>query len=46
MDEHSDHWPVEGLCPVLQVSTRGSRAWALRLTFQLDRTDLSAVLGA
>lgn len=46
MDKHSDHWPVEGLCPVLQVSTRGSSAWALRPTCQRDRADLSAVPGA
>ncbi|MCF1485252.1 IS3 family transposase [Agrobacterium vitis] len=38
--EHRDRWPVEGLSRVLQVSTRGYRAWASRPTCQRARTDL------
>jgi hypothetical protein len=42
--EHRDCWPVEGLHHVLQVSTRGYRAWASRATSQRDRMDIR-VLG-
>ncbi len=41
--EHRDCWSVEGLCRVLQVSTRGYRAWASRPTCQRDRTDLKVL---
>ena len=38
--EHRDRWSIEGLCRVLQVSTRGYRAWAARPVSQRDQTDL------
>lgn len=41
--EHRDRWPVEGLCRVLQVSTRGYRAWASRATSRRARTDLKVL---
>lgn len=34
---------IEGLCRVLQESTRGYRAWASRPTCQRDRTDLKVL---
>jgi putative transposase len=41
--EHRDRWPVTGLCRVVQVSTRGYRAWAARPACQRERTDLKVL---
>ena len=43
MHEHRDRWPVTGLCRVVQVSTRGYRAWAARPACQRERTDLKVL---
>ena len=43
MHEHRDRWPVTGLCRVVQVSTRGYRAWAARPVCQRERTDLKVL---
>jgi putative transposase len=40
---HRDRWPVERLCAVMQLSTRGYRAWASRPACQRDRTDLKVL---
>lgn len=41
--EHRDRWPVTGLCRVVQVSTRGYRAWAARPACLRERTDLKVL---
>lgn len=41
--EHRDRWSVTGLCRVVQVSTRGYRAWAARPACQRERTDLKVL---
>ena len=43
MHEHRDRWPVTCLCRVVQVSTRGYRAWAARPACQRERTDLKVL---
>jgi putative transposase len=43
VQEHRDRWPVERLCRVMQVSTRGYRAWVSRPACQRDRTDLKVL---
>ena len=43
MHDHRDRWPVTGLCRVVQVSTRGYRAWAARPACQRERTDLKVL---
>ena len=43
MHEHRDRWPVTGLCRVVQVSTRGYRAWAAQPACQRERTDLKVL---
>ena len=40
---HRDRWSVTGLCRVVQVSTRGYRAWAARPACQRERTDLKVL---
>lgn len=41
--EHRSRWSVEGLCRVLQLSTRGYRAWVARPVSQRARTDLKVL---
>lgn len=41
--EHRGRWSVEGLCRVLQLSTRGYRAWVARPVSQRARTDLKVL---
>ena len=36
-------WPVTGPCRVVQVSTRGDRAWAARPACQRECTDLKVL---
>ncbi|GAN91768.1 transposase [Gluconobacter frateurii M-2] len=43
MWEHRGRWPIESLCRVLQVSTRGYRAWVCRPVCQSQRTDLKVL---
>jgi len=40
---HRRRWSVEGLCRVLQLSTRGYRAWVARPVSQRARTDLKVL---
>lgn len=41
--EHRDRWPIVRLCRVLQVSTRGYRAWVSRPLCERQRTDLKVL---
>ncbi|WP_151199788.1 IS3 family transposase [Kozakia baliensis] len=43
MWEHRGRWPIESLCRVLQVSTRGYRAWVSRPVCQSQHTDLKVL---
>lgn len=43
VQEHRDSWSVERLCAVMQLSTRGYRAWVSRAACQRDRTDLKVL---
>lgn len=40
---HRDCWPTADLCLVLQVSTRGYRAWVSRPMCERQRTDLKVL---
>ena len=41
--EHRACWSIERLCRILQVSTRGYRAWVSRRVCQSQRTDLKVL---
>ena len=40
IDAWKEEWPVELLCKVMQVTSRGFRAWRVRLMSQRQRDDM------
>lgn len=36
-------WPVEAICRVMRISTRGYRSWRTRPTSQRARTDMKVL---
>lgn len=41
--EHRACWPIERLCRILKVFTRGYRAWVSKRVCQNQRTDLKVL---